>query len=212
MKNSSLLLTTACLLGCFAANVHADDYAEMLAFSDGSTATLNFSFDLATGYYTNINGTVSGSPNLSANGTLTEELGTYIQFATYTPETPASQNVLESPGNSFALFNSNNATDWSSSPAIFEYFVIQNNQLALDIAGQNSAAATLYYPDQLSATTNLNINANNYLIDITANPGIIPTGNLNSAVPLPSSLLLFASAILSFAVAGTKKSKFRTAA
>jgi hypothetical protein len=179
----------------------------MLAFNDGSTATLNFTFDLGTGYYTNINGTVSGSTDINANGTLTEELGTYTQFASYTPETPASQNVPESPGSSLALFNSNNATGWLNTPAIFENFLIQNNQLVVDVANYGVAAATLYYPDLGYPGATLN---NYTLTYITANPGISTTPTVSSPVPLPSSLLLFVSAILSFAVAGTKKPKYRT--
>jgi hypothetical protein len=210
MKNSPILLTIVSLLGCFTTSVQADNYSEMLAFSDGSTATLNFSFDLGTGYYTNINGTVTGSPDNSANGKVTEELGTYTQSANYMPELPASQNVSESPGFSLALFNSNNSTDWLNTPAIFENFIIQNNQLTVNIADYGVAAATLYYPDQGTATTNLNNIASYSLIDTTANPGIGTTASLSSSVPLPSSLLLFASAIMGFVVVSTKKPKYQT--
>lgn len=211
MKISPILLTIASLLSCFTASVHADDYSEMLSFSDNSTATLNFSFDLGTGYYTNIIGTVSGSPDSSANGSLTEELGTYTQIASYTPEIPASQNIAESPGVSLALFNSNNATNWLNTPAIFESFIIQNNQLVVDVADYGVAAATLYYPDLGYPGATLNSTNSYTLTDITANPGISTTPASTSSVPLPSSLLLFASAIFSFAAAGTKKPKYRIA-
>jgi len=206
MKHSPiLLLTIASLLSGFTASAYADNYSEMLAFSDGSTATLSFSFDLGTGYYTNVNGIVSGSPDNSANGTLTEELGTYTQFASYTPETPASLNVPESPGFSLALFNSNNATNWLNTPAIFENFLVHNNQLAVDVADYGTAAATLYYPDQGTATTTLNTVNSYSLIDTTTNPVITSPSTISSSVPLPGSLILFASAVLSLAVAGAKK-------
>ena len=209
MKHSYILLTITSALSIFAANTHADNYSEMLAFNDGSTASLSFSFDLSTGYYANINGTVLGSTDQSANGIITEELGSYMHFADYTPETPASQNVLESPGTSLALFNSNNATSWINSPAVFENFLIQNHQLQVDVADYGAAAATLYYPDLGYPVATLNSLTSYVLIDTTLNPTLTTT-NFSSSVPLPSSFILFASAVCIFAASSVKKPNHRT--
>jgi len=192
MKLKYLILTTPLLLAALTNSAYADNYSEQIAFADGANANLSFTFDLGTGYFTNVDGLVSGSLNSSANGAIKEELGAYLQFADYTPETFSP----ETPGSVFALFNSNNAGTWTNTTAIYENFTIRNNQLAVDVANYGTAAAQLFYPAPDYSLINLNSTNSYSLIDTSINP-VVPAP-LSSSVPLPSALILFGSAMLGF--------------